>query len=351
MGLGQHWDKLDTDELSTLKNWRVVAVESLLKLPGLRHFALRERALLVRTRDGKHLLLLRMPRPWMSLGERLFGLEPLPNRQGWLLALQAGEGQARSGAPELPEGPARLQLDVDNWPELWFGELRLGRSLHPRSRDWAWAWSPSCGPVSLRIYLDRSPEQIGDWLHSLQPGLWELHPTGLLHSRLHDESRLSLSPGRLCLMRRFSNSLPEQLAYEYVMLVDLASGALGPLQFDLFDGDYLVFQASGESGRSLWEYLHTRSDRSRPHLWNRFVKVEDIDARAATVEESAHRIGTSMGWGELSFVEVCLRFQQTPVPELPRSLKIQVLRDVLREEVRNELAYAQPRVQFWFSLH
>jgi hypothetical protein len=135
---------------------------------------------------------------------------------------------------------------------------------------------------------------------------------------------------------------------DHAMLLDLCAGELGELKFDLFDGDWYVFQASGESRESLFGYLHARARRDRPHRWNRFPAMGLIDARSDTVDAGAALVSQAFGWGALDCDALLQAFRTASVPTLPRRIEIHVNDWVFNEEVRERFARAQPRVQFVF---
>ncbi|MEW6278714.1 MAG: hypothetical protein AB1758_08845 [Candidatus Eremiobacterota bacterium] len=344
----QHWTPCELEGLAGC-HWRIVPLETC-KLPGLLHEVMRRRAVLARTRDGRWLLLMRMPRGLAALDQQRFFAERLPGARAWILALEEGEGPGLEGAPELPPGPVRLQWGEHNWPELYFGPQRLGCAVHPWMRDWTWAWHPTCGPVVLRIYVERTQTEIESWLRARRPDPWTLGPDGLFHSSYTADVRMAVAEGSLRLSRGYLQAPDEQVAWDHAMLLDLCSGGLGELRFDLFDGDYFVFQAAGETRESLYDYLHARASRDGRHRWNLFPVLDAIDARAETVDASAALIGEAFGWGHLNHDELCEAFRRAIVPSLPRRIEIRVRDSVFTDEVRMGLVRAQPRVQFWFQL-
>ncbi len=305
------------------------------RLPGLQARLLKEKVKLVETAQGQRLLFLRLARPVAAFGARSFLVEPLRGTRAPVLALSQGS----LGTPSLCWGE-------HDWPELWWEETRLGCGMHPLARDWAWAW-PRTYEVALRIYLQRSAEEIAAWVEARQPGAWRPDEQGRLTSNLSADSRIWFSPGLLRLTRGYHTPPFAQIARDYELLTALSREDLA---FDLFDGDYFVFLASGESGRSLWDYLHAQARRGRPHRWNRFVECPSLEGLASTLDECAALLGKGLGWTTPTWEELCARFAAAPVPSLPRNLTLRVPKLLFPQEVYHRLVEAQPRVMFSWHL-
>lgn len=342
------WTQQTPETLHTVAaHWRLVSAASWFdQLPGLRQKTLGQRAVLAIPQHADPLMLLRLPRRCAALDQSRFAAEPVDRTRAWVLALQADSGELRQGCPLLPKGPARFRWGEAGWPEVCWGESRLGSACHPLARDWAWAWVPTCGPVILRLYLQVSLAELGDWVENQCPGLWlRQGASGDLISRLSQDCRMCLAPGYLRLSRG-RPAPPEQVDEDYFLLLALANGALGELQFDLFDGDYFRYVASGDGTQSFHGYLHARAGRGRPHRWNRFPKLPELDAMAADLDSGAALIGQAMGWGRLSLESLQRKFSETPVDQLPRHLQIRVRSSLWTTEVRESFQQAQPRIMF-----
>ena len=330
------WRQAPLEELESLSGpWRVVPAAVCFKqLPSLRQKTLGQRAVLAFPEEGEPLLCLRLPRRWAALDGERFLAEPVDSARAWVVALRPGGSH----------GPTRLQWQ-DGWPEVFWGESRLGSGCHPRARDWAWAWAPTYGPVILRIYLKRSASEIDDWVESQCPGVWREE-----RSRWSSDCRLRAAPGYLWLSRGYHNPPDEQIDADYFLLMGLAAGALGELEFDLFDGDYYRFMAAGDSCESLRDYLHARAGRGRPHRWNRFRQVPKIEAVMTDVDATSARIAEALGWGPLGLEALLEKLAATPLRELPRHLHVQVWKEIWSEEIWNRFLRAQPRVMFTWGL-
>lgn len=349
--------------------WHIVPSTAVFRrLPSLRPRVLKQRVLLARAEDDRILLLLRLPRGWAALDADRFPLAPAAEHQrAWVLALQQSTPHAPSGGsntvdededpddatlspplPPIPPEPATLHWQ-DGWPELTFGTRRLGCAMRPDSRDWAWAWSPTIGPVLLRLHLRRSAAEIEQFVAAR--GDWSPHPDGYWRSRHSADSRLALGPNYFSLSRGYHRPPDAQVAADHFLLLALADGALGEFTFDLFDGDYYVFEASGESGASLRDYLHARGRRERRHRWNSYPQLDaPIEARADTADETARQLARGLGWECASLDALCTQLQQAHVPDLPRRIEVLIREAAFPEEIRHRLACAQPRVQFHFQL-
>ncbi|MBS2034508.1 hypothetical protein JST97_05960 [bacterium] len=342
-----HWASQPLDQLAAVTSpWRIVsALPWFEQMPGLRQQTLGKRAVLALPEAGQPLLVLRLPRRIAALDGQRFAGERLGFSNAWVLALQAGPGESCPETPSLPSGPARLDW-AEGWPEVRWGQSRLGSGCHPLARDWAWAWTPTYGPVLLRLYLQASQAAIISWVESQCAGLWRAHPSGNLASRLSEDCRMLCSPGYLRLSRGYLHPPEEQVEADYFLLMNLTEGALGELEFDLMDGDYVRYVATGDSRQSLRDYLHARAGRGRPHRWNRFRDLPVIDAVASDPEGCAALVSQALGWEPLSLEPLLTRLAATPLSQLPRHLHIEVRSEVWGQEVWDRFARAQPRILF-----
>jgi hypothetical protein len=354
------WERLDECELAHPGRWRLVpALATVKALPGLLQLVLGKRLVLVSLSDGRRLLAIRLPRGVVSCGEKTFVAEQVGYSKAWIVALDDSlQGQPEPTLPALPPGPVRLQLGERDWPELFWREFRLGCAVHALSRDWAWAWPRTCGPVILRVFFDGRPRAaIESWIHGLPPifddqgTLWEKHSqTGLFHSRFWDDARISMADNYLVWMRGYRHPTAEQVHYDHVALGRLANGELGELSFDLFDGDYFRYVASGFSSESFRRYLGARAKAGSSHPWNRFRLVPPIDARATSEGTCARLIGEALGWPDLEMESLCSRLKDHPLQEMPRHIDVAILESAFPEASRSRIVSAQPRIQWWWTL-
>ncbi|MBS2036611.1 hypothetical protein JST97_16595 [bacterium] len=347
----RHWEPLTLEEISSLAgSWNLVpALPWLQKIPALRQAVLGQKAVLALPADSGPLLLLRLPRSRAALGSQRFPLEQVPGSKAWVLALQLG-AEPTPGLPLLPLDPVCLGWCDLGWPELHWDGLCLASACSPRARDWAWAWVPTCGPVCLRIYLQRSQLEISRWVEELCPGLWQVAPDGTLRSRLSDDCRMQWRDGFLGFSRGFLTPPSDQIEADYFLLLALAEGGLGELQFDLFDGDYYSLVASGYSAASLREYLHARAGAGKKHRWNRFQSRGPIDARASTTLACLQRLGKALGRECLDATELERHLAGLRLGETDRNIVVLVSPESWDEAVFARLAAAQPRIMFRWQL-
>ena len=199
----------------------------------------------------------------------------------------------------------------------WDGgfSLRPHLSCTYQPRDWAWAWTPTYGPVILNIYLERTLAESEEWLASLAPHGYEpFERPGHYH---WGDSRLTLRDGRV----RFSRGyLTPPAAVQWVDAGLLCSLLSHELTWDLMDGDYLVWTATGHTAASFANYLRAGGSADRGE-WEWPV----VDAGAASDDTAIARalqefFGVPPGAAAPEY------FRNTPVPELPRKVTIKLPR-------------------------
>jgi hypothetical protein len=275
--------------------------------------------------DPRPTIVLELAGPWnlLIVSSGRFGVaatrgpESLADR--WFVALCseppcALDDEDWARAPELEVQAPRAE------PDGWH-DRSWQLSMHPwcrlGSRDWSWAWGrKSAGPVSLQIWLDADAEAIASALAAVGGLPYRPSSPGELRSfsrAVHDE-RVLVEDGLLILMRSFHEP-PEHIAsFDAGLLAALAEGSLGPLAWDLVDGDYGFYVATGEDGASLARYL----DPSVPtepleQEWRALFQPVIIDARAADSRDALFTVvADALGLGAAErFVE---RLATTPIP-------------------------------------
>jgi hypothetical protein len=328
------WTPLPLKDLPEIgESWMQVELGSL-SLPGRLHSSLisaltREYACLARLPDGNHLLLLRVRLPILSLrnlqdGTHLtLNAERVRQDKCWFLTLHSSPGEAGCN---LPAG--RLTITSDHGKGRWLG-LRIGdrAEIVPAAsmRRWDWAWSPTIGPVSLRIYVDRSQEQLEQWLAQNVPASFSRNERGVYCSRETQDWWLYAGDGLLYFAHGYHTVPIEQFAADQVLLSRLTQGELGELSFDLFDGDYLWLTASGHGCASLLRYLTpSRFKAGASHPWNRNLDLT-IDVRDATAESYLEAVRKSiLSFAKLEDSQASLAdlLRQTPLDQLPRRVSV-----------------------------
>lgn len=295
------------------------------------------------------MLLIRLPGGSAALGAERFDAESVAGSKAWVLALQQ-QGESLPGLPVPPPGAGRFVVGEDDWPEVHWDSLRLGCLYSPRARDWAWAWSPTYGPVCLTCYVAASAAEIAAWLEKQSPGVWLPSPDGWYRSRWSDDCRLQFTDQRLCLTRGHQKPCSRQVESDYEMLLELSRGELGPLEFDLWDGDYYYFVASGSGSKSLRDYLHARAGAGKKHRWNRFLRWPPIDARADGIGQCLKRLAEGLGGRAESEGELATLLASLSVHQVPRHLTVVVSPSCWDEQMFARLARAQPRLSLSWRL-
>lgn len=184
-------------------------------------------------------------------------------------------------------------------------------------RDWSWAWSQTVGPVRFTVGVQRTADELKQWLDGLEMRGYEAvklsvdsgrpdhhvllpgRPIGMVGPaytpddkgdlRLFERQEgwqgangvLTVLDGRFQIFRSFHTPNRLQEAAENSILAGVLRGELGEVEWDLFDGDYYSYQAQGPSLRSLREYLDPQCDsQASRDSWN--LKSAEIDCRADT---------------------------------------------------------------------
>ena len=223
------------------------------------------------------------------------------------------QGWIRTSAPFLAQ---HVQPMNQGWS--FVPNIAVAPSAPPDMlRDWSWGWSQTCGPVRLTVGVQRSAQELKEWLDGLEmrgyepvklsvdsgrPDLHVLLPgrvAGLVGPAYtpDDEGDLRLFPkvdgwsgadgvltlfdGRFQIWRSFHTPNRMQEAAENSILDGLLRGELGEVEWDLFDGDWYAFDAQGPSLQSLRDYLDPRRDSQISRAsWN--LKSAEIDCREDT---------------------------------------------------------------------
>ena len=217
------------------------------------------------------------------------------------------------------EGITEARMAGRGWE--WDGgyTLRPHLSCDYRPRDWAWAWTRTMGPVILNIYLPRTVAQWEEWLAGMAP-----------HGYVRDTEKgpykwgqcwLSLAPGCLQLSRGF------HLPPDAVVWVD--AGLLGSLlgeehlSWDLLDGDYINWKATGHTTASLANYLRADGTEERGDLREHTVEAKTLREEPAIADAIAASFGLPAG------TDIVAWMRETPLPALPRRVTVNLPRDLL----------------------
>lgn len=237
-----------------------------------------------------------------SSGQRAGAIACQPTRQGnaWILALTPGPGNFPPGPLELSTDSTTLRIGSDG--------LQL-RQMTTRIRHWSWRWKPTCGAGFLTVYLDRTANQIHEWLR--------VHP----YLDPDENRKLIVRDGALVFCTsRYRGLSREQAAYDHSILEPLAQGALGELSFDVVDSDYGTLCATEHSCAEFAAYLTPGlawSDQRYALTVRLRIDEEPMETiRLAIVDYSQLPGKQNATWQQI--------LQQTPIARLPRWLIIEV---------------------------
>lgn len=254
-----------------------------------------------------------------------------------LLVTEAVRG-ARFYAARV-EGIAGARMAGRGWE--WDGgyTLRPHLSCDFRPRDWAWAWTPTYGPVMLNVYLTRTVAEWEEWLAGMAPHGYERGATAGQYR--WGDSRLTLRPGSVQFLRGYHTP---PAAVRWVDAGLLASLLGHELAWDLIDGDYRVWMATGHTADSLAGYLRAGGSEERGDLSWHTVEAGTLSDDVAIAEAIGASFGLTAATDILKWV------RETPVPALPRTIAVNLPRDLSQmyesSVLLQGLVLANPRV-FW----
>jgi hypothetical protein len=212
--------------------------------------------------------------------------------------------------------------------DVWHGTtwtLRPHRLLqHPPSRDWPWGWGGgSWGPAILRVYVERSRAELDAYLATWAPSPFVRTGDGeFVIEPVHQE--LHLRDGQLELQRGYHQADEAGTAFEAGLLHAIVRGALGELQWDLYEDDYVTYLATGETAASLADYLSPAvAEADLRAYWDARLATHVCDATAATTHAEviaalAASLGTPTG---VDFDDWLVR---APHADLPRAVEIRL---------------------------
>lgn len=204
----------------------------------------------------------------------------------WRLITLLADGMEDEGEVVGGVGEVRGREDGS-----WAGEqLRVRR--HPlfgeQVRDWVWSWGGSTyGPVMLILRLGRSRGEIAEFLARWAPmpyvhveegryGVPVRGPTSTLRE-------IRIWDGGITLVRDFHAPPDEVVEFDGGLLGALAGGALGELVWDVIEGDWGAYLATGHTAGSLGEYLDLAVDaEGLVARYREVFAVRTVDASTAT---------------------------------------------------------------------
>lgn len=289
------------------------------------------------------------------------GVDPHELRRAGMVRTEAGVALRVEGAAPRLRGPGVDRLVASwrrwDWQRFYMIGVEAGCSprmegrgwdlgdgwrLDPhlrcdyRPRDWAWAWSRTYGPAILSVYCRRSVAELTAWLGGLAPIGYAPESEGRyrLPAGLGRDGLLGLWPGGLSFSRSYQTPADAQVEIDAGMLGRVVAGDLGDVSWDLMDGDYVCWQATGEGLGSLREYLEMgKNEEELRERYRRLLRHEEVAADdAAGAEEVATMVLRHFGVrgeGEAGLVDWVRR---APVEELPRSVTVVMSKDRMSED-------------------
>jgi hypothetical protein len=352
------------------------------------------------TPDWRPRVLLRVDTPALSLitpdgssavlAERWGDLgRPHPDDpQALFVALMPDEPPAAGEPAADPPGPALRPGSISpigGAAQALAWQLGPAATLRPADlavvgqRDWSWAWPRTIGPVYLNIYLGASAAQIHTWLMGVACRSYRCYdellvrselplrltdvyqPLGLHALQLQSErftlGMIICADGLLSLSRSYHTPGEPHQSADASILAALLDSDLGELSWDLLDGDYVNFHATGDSRESLRRYLNPQQD-AQPlrDAWRLALRPHTADALAAAQwSEVAAAIAQQLGApaiGDDPAAELVAWIAQTPIRALPRRVEVSIRQSVYdaSQEARERLQHASPRILWVWAL-
>jgi hypothetical protein len=239
-------------------------------------------------------LLLTLDSPWFRLrtpaGEvpldfQLHGLylQAPPEKELYCLLLLEAD-------PEAPPPEAFQVTGMDGEGPAGPWQLSPGTRLEAAppppgaQRGWDWAWSHTCGPVYIKIHLQRTAEELRQWFNQLRSRDYGYTNSGLYWPReilgepgslaarylpLEENAYHFISPyetetwgrdlylrdGEIMLLHSYSYAVWQWCA-DSTMLASILAGDLGEvICWKVMDGDYGYCDGGGRGTESLRRYL------------------------------------------------------------------------------------------------
>ncbi|MFN9533710.1 MAG: hypothetical protein ACK59W_04605, partial [Pseudanabaena sp.] len=261
----------------------------------------------------------------------------------------------------------------------------------PSQRDWDWMWREhaSLGPICLKIFVDRTSAELKEWFaniittrltqNNFYPCLYDnqyaiaeelriyfedLEITELSASEFYQcvEDLQTQRQGRLpqvycpdqdysyvakssdirtgwivfcdglfCLDRSYHTPNFDQQSLDAMLLTAIMAGELGEISWDLFDSDYIYFEATGEGLESLRNYLDSNSDPDRLRQeFSRLLVRHDVEASSANNVQEAAALITQHFQVPLTELDAIANLEAwlrtTAISQLPRYVTVKLPR-------------------------
>ncbi|OYQ62551.1 hypothetical protein B9G53_21650 [Pseudanabaena sp. SR411] len=234
-------------------------------------------------------------------------------------------------------------------------------------RDWDWIWRehPSLGPIYLKIFVDRTSSELKEWFANIittrlpqdnfypcldnnqyaiaddlqterQGRLYQVYCPDKDYGYVAKSGDTStgwilLSDGLFCLGRNYHTPNFDQQSIDAMLLAAIMAGELGEISWDLFDGDYVYFEATGDGLESMRNYLDSNSDPDRLRQeFSRMLFVNDVDASSANNAQEAAALITHHFQVPITKSEAIANLEAwlgtTAISQLPRYVTVKLPR-------------------------
>jgi hypothetical protein len=142
-----------------------------------------------------------------------------------------------------------------------------------------------------------------------------------------------LSDGLFCLGRNYHTPDFEQQSLDAMFLTAIMAGELGEISWDLLDGDYVYFEATGDGLESMRNYLDSNSDPDRLRQeFSRLLVSHNVDASSANNVREAAALITQHFQVPITKSEAIANLEAwlrtTAISQLPRYVTVKLPRSL-----------------------
>jgi hypothetical protein len=242
--------------------------------------------------------------------------------------LVAGRKAGRFSVVGLDEG-GEARMVGRGWEIDGGYTLRPHLSCDYRPRDWAWAWTPTYGPVSLTVYLRRTQAELLEWLDGQAPHGYEPRgKAGELQSvaGLSHNEWLDVGDGFVRFMRGYQTPWEGRVWLDAGLLGSLLVRFPDAVSWDLLDGDYRAWMATGHSREALADYLRADGSTER-EAFRAALRRETVEAGTLRDEEEI-AAAIRVHFGLAAGVDLMDWLRETPLAEQARTVTVNLPRDL-----------------------
>jgi hypothetical protein len=123
----------------------------------------------------------------------------------------------------------------------------------------------------------------------------------------------------------------DQQSLDAMLLTAIMAGELGEISWDLFDGDYIYFEATGDGLESMRNYLDSNSDPDRLRQeFSRLLFRHDVEASSANNVQEAAALITQHFQVPLTELDAIANLEAwlrtTAISQLPRYVTVKLPR-------------------------